>query len=186
MAENIQQTQSKTFEKVTGWLVPVFTNRMAAIVIFTLGLGLVVYLTLFNKQSQWIEIATSRKEIREIALPDGSKVWLNKGSTLRYGKELQSVAQREVWLEGEAYFEVVHKPQQPFVVHAAGAVTQVLGTSFNMRSYPDESTVAVDVLTGKVNFKLMANESSESLVLETGNGAILDKKKVILQKKEEG
>jgi ferric-dicitrate binding protein FerR (iron transport regulator) len=116
-------------------------------------------------------------------LPDGSKVWLNGASTIRYARQFETATNREVWLEGEAYFEVYHNPQQPFLVHSTGAVTQVLGTSFNVRGYPEEATVEVGVLSGKVNVAA-ANEPSENLLLVPGHGAVFNKKNLTLQKME--
>ncbi len=158
--------------------------RIAAIVILTLGLGFVVYFTLGNKQSQWIEAATASKEIKEVALPDGSKVWLNGASTLRYGRKFQSAARREVWLEGEAYFEVDHNPQRPFTIHIQGAITQVLGTSFNVRGYPTESTIEVGVLSGKVAFSAQESKLPEKITLQPGNGVVFDKENTSIRKTE--
>ena len=180
LEEVIQQTELKKAGTATIWPLFPFAYRIAAILLLTLGLGLVVYFTLFNKSSQWIEVATSKKEIREVALPDGSKVWLNGVSTLRYSRELQLAAKREVWLEGEGYFEVAHKPDQPFSVHTGTATTQVLGTSFHVRSYPEELTVEVGVLSGKVAF-YAENKPEEKVMLIPGHGAALRKENQLIR-----
>lgn len=85
----------------------------------------------------------------EVLLPDGSKVWLNNASSLRYpvaftGKD------REVELKGEAYFEVAHNSRQPFRVRVDGMLVDVLGTSFNISAYTDESTIKTTLVTGAV------------------------------------
>ena len=86
----------------------------------------------------------------EILLPDGSKVWLNNASSLRYpvaftGKD------REVELKGEAYFEIAPNSRQPFKVKVDGDMrVDVLGTSFNISAYADESTIKTTLLTGAV------------------------------------
>lgn len=87
----------------------------------------------------------------QIRLADGSLVWLNADSRLHYPKAFTG-ALREVTLEGEAYFKVVHNPKQPFVVRLATGAVRVLGTSFNIRAYPGDSTVETSVMTGKVAF----------------------------------
>ncbi|MBN8855826.1 MAG: hypothetical protein BGO55_16175 [Sphingobacteriales bacterium 50-39] len=85
----------------------------------------------------------------QVLLPDGSKVWLNNASSLRYpvaftGKD------REVALKGEAYFEVAHNSRQPFRVRVDGMLVDVLGTSFNISAYADERTIKTTLLTGAV------------------------------------
>ncbi|RIV25397.1 DUF4974 domain-containing protein [Fibrisoma montanum] len=87
----------------------------------------------------------------KIQLADGSTVWLNADSRLDYPKTFTG-ALREVSLEGEAFFQVAHNPQQPFVVRLKTGSVRVLGTSFNIRAYPGDSTVETAVVTGKVAF----------------------------------
>jgi ferric-dicitrate binding protein FerR (iron transport regulator) len=158
--------------------------RMAAFLVIALGLSFVIYFAFIGKHSQWVEITTSMKETKQISLPDGSKIWLNGASTIRYDRQLEASTHREVWLEGEAYFEVTHNPQQPFIIYSGASTIQVLGTSFNVRGYPDESTVEVGVISGKVSFAAQANESAEKVILPPGHGAVLDKKSITIQKTE--
>lgn len=83
------------------------------------------------------EVYTKNGSKTRIQLPDGSLVWLNAGSKLNYkynfGKEL-----REVELIGEAFFDVVKNPKKPFVIHTNTIDVKVLGTAFNVKSYPGE------------------------------------------------
>ncbi|MBC8154781.1 MAG: FecR domain-containing protein [Bacteroidetes bacterium] len=87
----------------------------------------------------------------QIHLADGSTVWLNADSHLSYPKTFTS-ALREVSLEGEAFFNVAHNPEQPFVVRLKTGSVRVLGTSFNIRAYAGDSTVETSVVTGRVAF----------------------------------
>lgn len=85
----------------------------------------------------------------QINLPDGSKVWLNSASSLRYpvrfiGKE------RRVEISGEAYFEVAHNSRMPFKVANASQTVEVLGTHFNIMAYPDETSTKTTLLQGSV------------------------------------
>ncbi|MCJ8209024.1 FecR domain-containing protein [Mucilaginibacter sp. RS28] len=82
-------------------------------------------------------------------LADGTKLWLNGGSKLIYPERFRG-AKREITLEGEAFFDVAHKSDQPFIIHTGHIQTQVLGTSFNVKAYPEDAFVQVDVVTGKV------------------------------------
>jgi ferric-dicitrate binding protein FerR (iron transport regulator) len=87
-------------------------------------------------------------KILRINLPDSSHVWLNAASTLRYTRSFGS--RRELYLDGEGYFDVAEDPAHPFVVHAGGLTTTVLGTSFDMRSFDADSGTTVTVIRGKV------------------------------------
>ncbi|WP_162946445.1 FecR family protein [Chitinophaga barathri] len=89
---------------------------------------------------------TGRGGIKKIVLPDGTAVWLNFESKIRYA-EGQG---REVWLEGEGYFEVTPQQGRPFLVHAGTLDVNVLGTSFNIDAYTPGETVTVTVASGKV------------------------------------
>ena len=89
------------------------------------------------------------KDSRQLQLPDGTKVWLNAGSSLRYPVPFAEY-QREVELKGEAYFEVANNPNAPFTVVAGGWSNIVLGTSFNVRSYEREGMIRTTIGTGSV------------------------------------
>jgi transmembrane sensor len=82
-------------------------------------------------------------------LQDGSMVILNKHSTLDY-TAIGATGVREVMLSGEAYFDIVHRSGQPFLVHTGKIVTRVLGTAFNVKAYPAEDSIEVTVDHGKV------------------------------------
>ncbi|HEY8958228.1 FecR family protein [Chitinophaga sp.] len=84
-----------------------------------------------------------------IVLQDGSTVWLNAASSLKYPVEFNG-AERVVELTGEAYFEVAARPGQPFRVKSKGQEVLVLGTHFNINAYPDEAMTATTLLTGRV------------------------------------
>lgn len=86
---------------------------------------------------------------RVVHLPDGSMVLLNKNSRLDY-PPVFSDSSREVVLSGEAYFDIVHMAGRPFIVHTGKLSTRVLGTTFNIRAYPDEKAILVTVTSGKV------------------------------------
>ncbi|MBC8153929.1 MAG: FecR domain-containing protein [Bacteroidetes bacterium] len=95
---------------------------------------------------------TNNKGTRsQIRLTDGSVVWLNADSHLWYPKSFRGDL-REVTLEGEAFFQVTHDPAHPFVVRLKTGSVRVLGTSFNIRAYPGDSTVETSVVTGRVAF----------------------------------
>lgn len=84
-----------------------------------------------------------------VHLSDGSKVWLNAGSSLRFPEEFKGDT-REVELTGEGYFEVAHNAQQPFKVNVDGMKVTVLGTHFNINAYGDYEGVATTLVEGSV------------------------------------
>ncbi|MBO9154005.1 FecR family protein [Chitinophaga sp. GCM10012297] len=103
-----------------------------------------------------------------ITLPDGSKVWLNAASTLRFPNAFAG-GEREVQLTGEAYFEVAKNPAMPFKVKVNDMAVQVLGTHFNVMAYPDEPGIRTTLLEGAV--KVQHGESA--VQLEPGQQANL-------------
>jgi ferric-dicitrate binding protein FerR (iron transport regulator) len=87
--------------------------------------------------------------IRHIVLPDGSSVVLQANSQLEYPAEFTGLT-REVVLSGEAYFDIAHKTEQPFIIHTGPVKTTVLGTAFDIRAYAGHLEVMVSVTKGKV------------------------------------
>jgi ferric-dicitrate binding protein FerR (iron transport regulator) len=102
-------------------------------------------------------------------LPDGSEVWLNAESRLTYHKGF--VKDREVTLEGEAFFDVEKDREHTFTIRANDVVVQVLGTSFNVRAYQSEILTEVFVVTGKVSVK--TDDENQNIVLLPGMTGVL-------------
>lgn len=96
-----------------------------------------------------------------LTLSDGTKVFLNAETKLKFPTKFQK-EERVVVLEGEAYFEVSKDVAHPFIVKTNGVEVKVLGTSFNLRSYSDESSIATTLVSGKV--AMFAGENSEEIV----------------------
>ena len=84
-----------------------------------------------------------------LVLADGSRVWLNAGSSLKY-PDVFVGNKREVYLSGEAYFEVEHDEHAPFLVNTEEMNLRVLGTSFNIKAYSDDSAIVTTLVTGKI------------------------------------
>lgn len=142
--------------------------RIAAILVVALGLSWMAVRFLNNEdQPPTVQMLTLQAgdASRSDTLPDGSVVSLNAHAKLRY-PEAFAAAQREVELEGEAFFEVERNPAQPFLIHAGSADVRVLGTSFNVRS--SESRVEVVVATGKVELSAPKDDRAEATILVAG------------------
>lgn len=114
-------------------------------------------------------VTTKAGEVKKVNLPDGSSVWLNANSVLRFSDNFQDKTQRYVYLdEGEAFFQVTKNPQRPFLVHTPHITTRVLGTSFNVRSYAVLKQSSVTVCTGRVQ----VNDHSKQLAILIPNRQI--------------
>ncbi len=98
-----------------------------------------------------IEKETNPGQRLTTKLPDGSIVTLNSGTKLKFPEKFDD-SERVVDLSGEAFFEVEHNKDKPFIVRSNGSAVKVLGTSFNVRTYIDEEIINVAVATGKVSF----------------------------------
>jgi ferric-dicitrate binding protein FerR (iron transport regulator) len=151
----------------------------AAIVLVLMGSWLYWRAT---SQNNWIEVA-SENGIKEVMLPDSSKVWLSQNSSIRYQEDLKNTREREVILEGEAFFEVTHNPSKPFIVQAQETETRVLGTSFNVLARKDMPDIRVSVVTGKVQFR-NSNAEQKKLILEPGTQGIYTKATTALLKRD--
>jgi transmembrane sensor len=118
--------------------------------------------------SKTIEKYNPKGQKLTVFLSDGSKVKLNAESKIRYQKPLDEDS-RVVYLEGEAFFEVVPDKSRPFIVRSANLETKVLGTSFNVKAYPSEQHINVAVKTGLVSIinteQKLANIQNKSIVL---------------------
>jgi hypothetical protein len=104
-------------------------------------------------------LSTARGNQYQLQLEDGTKVWLNSASSLRFPVAFKG-AERMVELSGEAYFEVAHNPAKPFKVVMDKQVIEVLGTHFNVNGYKDEAVVRTTLLEGSLRTSLADGESS--------------------------
>ncbi|SDE07694.1 FecR family protein [Dyadobacter soli] len=151
IAEQEEASEEDTFAKpkyikISSWLA-------AASILLATGLGYF----LVNRQHDGhhatrtaMETRTSgSKEVVSIELSDGTQVWLNKNSKIEYPKVFDG-NERQVYLQGEAFFEVVPNPEKPFIVKSDRISTRVLGTSFDVKAYHGDETASVSVATGKV------------------------------------
>jgi ferric-dicitrate binding protein FerR (iron transport regulator) len=128
--------------------------KLAASLALFITAGLGIYFYAFHSASQLREVAYSVSrttgEQQAVTLADGTVVTLNTNSLLRYPTAFAG-ATREVYLEGEAFFSVARDEAHPFMIHTGALTTQVLGTSFNVRSLAN--TITVSVATGKVQVR---------------------------------
>jgi ferric-dicitrate binding protein FerR (iron transport regulator) len=130
-----------------------------------------------NDNIHYEQEVTQQAQKSLITLEDGTKVWLNEQARLRYPEKFTQNT-REVYLEGEAFFEVAHNPQKPFIVHTHKADVQVLGTSFLVKAENDQTETLV--ATGKVAIK--PEKQTQAIILTPKQKAVVNVEKV--QKQE--
>lgn len=124
-------------------------------------------------------ISTPKGGQYRVNLPDGSTVWLNAASSLRY-PVLFAADERSVELTGEAYFEIAKDKNKPFLVHSKQQTLEVLGTHFNVSSYPDEESTLTTLLEGSV--KVVNTIHKSMLTLKPGQQSQVDAKTTMATK----
>ena len=124
---------------------------------------------------------TERSEFKYLLLPDSTQVWLNAVSTLEFPDHFAG-NKREVFLSGEAYFDVKHADQIPFIIHTGEISTTVMGTAFNIKAYPGRKNVIVAVSRGKVKVsrgnELLATLTKGQQVKVSNKDSVIAKKNI--------
>lgn len=149
--------------------------RVAAVLIpVVLIVGLYIQLNskvdLFGT-SEYEEVVVDKGERIQIMFQDGTKVYINSDSKLRYPKKF-ALNTREVFLEGEAYFVVAKNKNRPFIVNLSGPAIHVLGTSFNVQDYPENKDIVVCLDEGNINLTL---PTEKKYPVQPGERLVYDK-----------
>lgn len=145
---------------------------------FTYKKGKLLYTPGENPSNEKLEFNTIRVPLGKsvtLILSDGSTTILNAGSSLKYPKTFLKGRGREVYLEGEAYFEVASNPEEPFRVISTHTKTQVLGTKFNVSAYPKDKYENIVLLEGSV--QVSTEELNQKSILEQNEMAVFQKSK---------
>lgn len=159
--------RERLFRRVTRWAAVLALPLFAASMLFGY-----LYFRERNSGPLFAEVATSTGTVVRYELPDGSTVWLNAGSSLRYPVRFAG-GRREVELRGEAYFEVETDRNAPFYVRTnAGMSVRVYGTSFNVNAYDDEPSIRTALVSGRVS---VAGPDSRELHIEPGEEVSFDR-----------
>jgi len=146
--------------------------RIAASIVLVLAIGIpALYFGVIRDQAgDFTKNYLAQEGVATVDLPDGSRIYLNKGSEISYSKAFKN--QRAVTLKGEAFFEVMSDPQNPFTVHSGEMLVSVLGTSFNVKQGEQSSDVEVYVKTGLVRVSM--EDSEQFIYLEPEQFGILE------------
>jgi transmembrane sensor len=142
--------QNMVTEKKSGWMAKV---SLAALVIVMAGaIWFIREKTLHTGSQNAFSVtkkSTDRSESKFLLLEDSTQVWLNAASSIEYPDQFNAT-KREVFLTGEAFFDVMHADKIPFIIHTGDVSTTVLGTAFNIKAYPGSKNITVSVSRGKV------------------------------------
>ncbi len=143
-----------------------YYQRIAAILFVPLILGSCFYLFYFQNKDENFYIAEAPLgQKAKIELPDGTTIWLNSGSQIRYSSGFNKKG-REVELKGEAFFDVAKNPKKPFFVNTPSLAIEVTGTRFNVNAYTDEPDVETALVEGKV--KVILKNEKDAYQLSPG------------------
>ena len=155
-SESWKKIKSRTIKKGSLFISPSFWRNaavlFAAVFMGALGYYYINKAHINNMMHQEVCIEAPLGARSYVVLADSSKVWLNAGSKLRYAADY-GITNRDLYLEGEAYFEVHHDKTKPFRVHAADLVIKALGTVFNVKAYPDEEVIQTTLVKGSVSLE---------------------------------
>ncbi len=147
-----------------------YAAMIAVILVIGGGSGYWLYQ---NGNNQHMMVAVANEGIvKEIILPDGTKVWLNNSATLKYPREFSEKA-RNVYLDGEAYFEVTKNRHKPFTVQSDAMRVRVLGTTFNFKCDKNYQIAEVTLIEGEIEVK--GNKEEGQIILAPGQRAELNK-----------
>lgn len=147
-----------------------YAAMIAVILVIGGGSGYWLYQ---NGNNQHMMVAVANEGIvKEIILPDGTKVWLNNLATLKYPREFSEKA-RNVYLDGEAYFEVTKNRHKPFTVQSDAMRVRVLGTTFNFKCDKNYQIAEVTLTEGEIEVK--GNKEEGQIILAPGQRAELNK-----------
>ncbi len=161
--------------------------KWAAVLIFMIAIGGGIYLfsrkdnryaniaSLTDKGSHQSEISTQYGSKSRVMLPDGTMVWLNSGSKLTYNNKTFGKEDRKVNLIGEGFFDVAKDANVPFIIHANRVRVTVLGTRFDMKSYPNDQTIEATLVSGSIKIGF-ADSMSKGLILKPHQKVTISKK----------
>lgn len=152
------KVRCKIHRRPVSWIV--WGQRVAALLILPL-LVTTLYLSLKKTPMEYVELKTNPGMVACVDLPDGTKVWLNSGSTLKHPVKFTGDT-RSVELNGEAYFSVHKDRSKRFIVNTPFHIqTEVLGTEFNIEAYQTDSVVKTTLISGSVKLLFLGTNGEE-------------------------
>ncbi|MDR1201562.1 MAG: FecR domain-containing protein [Tannerellaceae bacterium] len=169
-----KKNSSRQRNRVMEWL------KIAAVVLVTAGVG-ALYM---NYRESSVSVAMQSVTVPagqrvNISLPDGTNVWLNARSELRYPVSFNQ-KERRLYLDGEAYFEVKEDKEKPFIVSANQGSVEALGTAFNLEAYSEKGSFSTTLMNGRV--RVSSSDGKEATYLSPDSKAVLKDNKFTIEK----
>ena len=155
----------------------------AAVLLIPILLASLYFYTETTNPKEWIEEYVPYGQSKMVYLPDSSKLWLNAGTKLIYPKKFNNSI-RQIYVAGEAYAEVKEDKSRPFVLSAGEVSIEVLGTKFNVKSYSEDSHIAVSLMEGSVRMNAFYKGESKTKLLKPGQIVRYSKNTGELQKSD--
>lgn len=157
-----------------------FLYLLAACMLLVICIGLAIKLnktgkdnfSTVNNQEILNEVSSKSGSKSSVILPEGSKVWLNAGSKITYGKNF--INHREVYLTGEAYFDVKHDSLHPFTIHTYNVNIKVLGTAFNVKAYSEDEFIETALIRGTIELST-TNDPARKILLRPNEKITISK-----------
>lgn len=161
-----------------------WVQRVAAVLFVPFFLSTLYYIVK-KEPLEYLEIKTTPGMITSLHLPDGTQVWLNSGSYLKYPSKFTG-NERNVELEGEAYFKVQKNTRKPFLVNTKENLqVEVLGTEFNVEAYPGDSCIATTLLSGSVKLTYNSSHNNrESIIMKPNEQVVYNENTKTIKQQE--
>lgn len=179
---DVQKKISQSNEPVTTLFKKIILNYQKVAAIFLLpfiAVSLYFSVQQLDVETTWFQTSALRGQKSQVVLPDGTKVWLNSDSQISYPDNFGR-KNRRVQLRGEAYFEVSSDAKNPFFVEAGEAQVRVVGTTFNLKAYPDENEIETTLFEGKVELTIHPenkNIAARTVKMQHGESLVFNKTK---------
>ncbi len=180
-----KETTGKSVSMFWYWM-----PRVAAVFLLGAILSFAVAYQVFNSNSNKLvynEIDTPVGAKSKVTLPDGTVIWLNAGSTLKYSNQFNKKT-REVFLTGEAFFDVEHNPSKVFLVRTSELNIKAYGTTFNVKSYTEEGTIETTLIEGSIGVTRTSfeNKRTDEVMLEPNQRVVYYRKSRLVKKENIG
>lgn len=138
--------------------------------------GTVTYSSTAEREIAWHTISTARGNQYQLVLADGSKLYLNSASSLRFPSSFTGSAREVELMSGEVYFDIAKDATKPFYVKTSEMMIEVTGTHFNISAYADEGPVATTLIEGKVS----VNHGTQAVNIKPGQQAVFNSNKFLI------
>lgn len=168
------------------WLRAAGVLLLIAATTFTYYLGKSDSQQVLVDKTAYHMIIVPKGEKSELMLSDGTRIWINAGSNVRFPNQFSGTT-RDIWLDGEAYFEVAKDKTKPFMVHTSDLDVKVYGTKFNLKAYASEDIIETTLIEGIVSLETrnIFNRKKEEVFLKPNHKAIYLKKNAPIENKNE-